>query len=136
MVEKRVFQKKLILITSNNEKELEELSGKIQKLGFGVITANSGNEALGYFEKCTPDMIIIDRDLKKISGVQLLFRLFFNHPGTKLVLTSDSSEVDEVKIRDSDTFLIIKKPISLQELKRVLQKANLLPINLEIDMKS
>jgi DNA-binding response OmpR family regulator len=135
MTENKTFQKKLILITSNNEKELEELSMKIQKLGFGVITANSGNEALRHFEECAPDMIIIDRELKKISGIQLLFRLFFNHPGTKLVLTSNNSDTNEIKIRELDSIWIIKKPISFQGLKQVLQKANLRSINLEIDTK-
>lgn len=126
MISNKIEQKR-ILVAVNNHDELNIIKEKITDFGFKVITADTGNKALTKITEVLPDMIIIDRQLKQMSGINLLFRLFFSHPGIKLVLMS-SKHAEPVTINDKDGFLILKKPVSIRELEEVFRKTNLLQV--------
>lgn len=126
MISDKIEQKK-ILVAVNNHDELKIIKDKITDFGLEVITAHSGDEALIKITELLPDMIIIDRQLKKMSGIKLLFRLFFSHPGIKLVLMS-SNHAESITVNSNEGFLILKKPVSTKELEEVFRKASLLQI--------
>ena len=123
------FEQKRILVTEHDMKVLQLLSEKIKVFGFKVETATTGNEALEKFQKFSPDMIIIDRDLKRINGIQLLMKLFFNNPGVKLMLSTDEEiNYDKFQLKDN-IVAIINKSSTLSELEKIFSEKHLISNN-------
>ena len=126
MTSDKTFEKKRVLVTDHEQKSLKLLAEKIEVLGFEVQTASTGNDALKKFEKFLPDVVIIDRDLQRINGIQLLMKLFFNYPGVKLVLaTDDSTNYKNFQLKDS-IVAIISKSSSLKQLSKIFVQTRIL----------
>ena len=119
------FEQKRILVTDHDMKVLQLLSEKLKVLGFNVDIASTGNEALKKFKKFLPDMVIIDRDLEKINGIQILMKLFFNYPGVKLALSTDDENFHKNFQLKDNIVGIINKSSSLSELEQIFSKTHL-----------
>jgi len=103
----------------------------LQRLGFDVKTAGSGEEALNLF-KADPaqiDLVILDMIMPDLSGAETFERLKAIGPGVKVLLSSGYSidgEAAGILKRGCDGF--IQKPFDLQSLSKkirdVLDTAN------------
>ena len=116
---------KSILLADNDAVILESLAGKFRKLGFKVITANTGYDALDLYNKFYPDIVIIDEDLKEIDGLELFLKLFFYNPSIKVILTTRKTESTENC--NSENFVVLKKRFTDDELKKILKDVHFIP---------
>lgn len=127
MKNKQVLEKS-VLVADNDVIILESLAKRFRQIGFKVITASSGDEALNLYKKFYPDIVIIDEDLKEIDGLQLFLKLFFFNPSIKVILTTRKTEpIDDEETDNSESFIVIKKRFSNEELNRILKDVNFIP---------
>lgn len=126
MKNKQVLEKS-VLVADNDVIILESLAKRFRQIGFKVITASSGDEALNLYKKFYPDIVIIDEDLKEIDGLQLFLKLFFFNPSIKVILTTRKTESIDEKAYNSENFIVIKKRFSNEELNRILKDVNFIP---------
>ena len=56
-----------IMIVDDSEVQLEQLRTLLSSIGYKIITAKDGEQALNLFKKKQPDMLIIDIILPKIN---------------------------------------------------------------------
>jgi CheY-like chemotaxis protein len=89
--------------------------------GYSVVTALSGEEALGLVSSFKPEVVLLDVFMPRMSGDQVLERLRRDHPHIAVVIASALE--DEVAARTLLTrgaFDYLRKPFDLALLERVV----------------
>ncbi len=96
---------------------------------FKFIVAHDGHEAYNLAKENIPDVVIINRSLPVMSGVEVLIRIKRN-PSTKdipvIVTTTQTSHDKLQSLIDNKAFNYIKKPINTQELLVIFNNALIL----------
>jgi response regulator RpfG family c-di-GMP phosphodiesterase len=114
-----------ILIVDDDIKVLEILGKSLRNKGHEVNVARDAEEALGYYKKAVPDMVVLDIMLPDMDGRDLL-KIMRTVPGAQtipaLFLSANSDPELMVDSLDSggDDFLV--KPFSLQEFNAKVTK--------------
>ena len=91
--------KKLILVVEDEPNLLEAIKRKLEKENVNVLTAETGEQALGALEKQKPDLVWLDILLPGINGLEDL-RSIRNNPllkDLKVVAVSVSGGDDKIK---------------------------------------
>ena len=60
-----------ILIADDEPNQLELMDYNLRNAGFSIIKASNGLDALELIENNTPDLIILDWMLPKLSGIEI-----------------------------------------------------------------
>lgn len=70
----------------------------LKSQGYDVATAHDGEEALEHIENRTPDLILLDLRMPKVSGIDFLrsAHLHENHPSTKVLVFSNLDTQKEI----------------------------------------
>ena len=68
-------QPPLILVVDDNEANVDILQTRLEALGYAVITACDGEEALGRARTELPDLILLDIMMPKLDGLEVTRRL-------------------------------------------------------------
>jgi len=118
-----------ILIVEDSLETLELLRRIIEKQGYRAILAGDGEKGLSYARRFYPDLIILDRLLPKMNGLQLCETLKSDRSTEEIpiiflsVLDSEKDMVEGLKSGADD---YIRKPFSPDELiariERVLHR--------------
>ena len=85
---------KKILVVEDDASMLDVLSSKLSGQGFTVMEARDGQEGLDLALGKTPDLVLLDLRLPKLSGKELLKRVRKSKQGKNLpviILTNDGS---------------------------------------------
>lgn len=111
---------KIILVVEDEAPLREAIKFKLEKSGFHVIEARSGEEAIEILKHTTPSLVWLDLLLPGINGVEVL-RSIRENPKTKdlkVVVVSVSIASDKIKdiSRYYVTECIIKSNFPLAEL--------------------
>lgn len=109
--------KKKILIVDNDLGVLELLRNRFFKLGYKVLEAHNGSEALKIFKDENPALIIIEIILPKIDGYEVCREIRKSSTTPIIILTSltgVSNRIKGLKL-GADDYII--KPFSQQELE-------------------
>lgn len=119
-----VAEKKKILVVDDDRRILELLREFLQRMGMEVLTAASGPEALVCMEKAELDVLLTDLVLPGLDGLELLERMNrMPMPPVAVVLTGHGSIESAVRAMRLGAFDYITKPIHMEEIRIVLQKA-------------
>jgi len=115
-----------VMVIDDEEVVLVTVTKMLERLGYAVIVARSGQEASDRFHPHTSkiDMVIMDMVMPDIGADQLLGIIRKNHPATKVILSSGYSlaHVESGNLlRHTDGFL--QKPYQLAELSNVVRAA-------------
>jgi len=115
-----------LLFVEDEEPVLEIATEMLVKLGYEVLQAESGQEALDIFarEKGRVDLVILDMIMPGMSGREVFSRLREIDPEVKVLLSSGYSigyEAEELMEKGCKGF--IQKPYSLADLSRIVSKA-------------
>ncbi|MCJ8499920.1 response regulator [Desulfatitalea alkaliphila] len=114
-----------ILLVDDEPMVLETSTQLLQGLGYDVVNAASGDEALARFadRAATIDLAIIDMIMPGMSGGELFVRLKSLNPAMKTLLCSGYSMNDtarEIMDKGCDGFL--QKPFALSKLSETIQE--------------
>jgi len=112
-----MYKKYRILLVDNDERLQEQLTIRLQSLGYDVVTVKSGTEALERVQVQEPDLVIFDIFMTHSDGFQILNNLRSISQIPVIVLSShigDSAIVKSLKLGADD---FIHKPFNLEELQ-------------------
>lgn len=106
--------KKVILCVDDNEQELSVLKFMLSTNGYRVISATSGQEAIGIFSELAVDLVLADFAMPQMNGSQLVDRLKEAASHVPMILLGDPQRMSG-DIHSADA-LLAKKSCSPQEL--------------------
>ena len=106
--------KKVILCVDDNEQELSVLKFMLATNGYRVVSALTGQEAIGIFAENAVDLVLADFAMPQMSGSQLVDRLKEIAAHVPMVLLGDPQKMGN-DMHGADA-LLAKKNCSAQEL--------------------
>lgn len=116
-----------ILVVDDDPSIREILSIQLTRLGFTVVTADDGHEALAAFKAEAPDVILMDLMMPRLDGLASCqqIRALEKKTGAKrtpvLFLTARDSTHDKTSAALSGGDEFVAKPVSIQELTERLE---------------
>ena len=122
--------KTCILIADDEPNQLELMDFNLTNAGFSIIKAGNGKEAIELIENHSPDLIILDWMMPKMSGIDVC-RTLRSRSETKqipiIILSARSEDSDKSLGLDTGADDYISKPFSPKELisrvKALLRRA-------------
>lgn len=110
---------KKVLIVEDEIQMLQVLSGKVKQLGYEVIEAEDGLEALKKYKQEKPDLILLDIILPKKSGFEVLEELKLKLKSkTPVIILSNLGQENDIKTGKElgAVDYILKANVSLRDL--------------------
>jgi two-component system cell cycle sensor histidine kinase/response regulator CckA len=127
--EKTLNGAETILVVDDEERVLDAGGRMLKKLGYTVLEARSGREAIEIYkdDKDKIDLVILDMVMPCMDGGEVYDRMKEINPNVKVLLASGytiDSEAKEILARGCDAFM--QKPFGMQELsiriREILEK--------------
>jgi CheY-like chemotaxis protein len=106
--------KKIILCVDDNEQELSVLKFLLATNGYRVMSANTGQEAIGIFSEMPVDLVLSDFTMPQMNGDQLVRRLKEIASHIPMILLGDPQKMGDA-LHGADA-LLAKKACSPHEL--------------------
>jgi two-component system, cell cycle sensor histidine kinase and response regulator CckA len=113
-----------ILFVDDEEMIIEVIEELFDRLGYKVLIAGSGKEAIEIYEKNKEriDMVVLDMIMPNMSGAQTYERLKDINPGVKVLLSSGYSiDGQATDILEGGCNGFIQKPFKMKELSQKLR---------------
>ena len=114
---------KKILIVEDDPKNMKVMLMVLSPHGYTLLEATDGEEALEIAVKDKPDLILMDMQLPKMSGLEVTKKLrempAFNHTPI-IAVTASAMKGDEAKIIEAGCDMYISKPINTREMPNVI----------------
>ena len=112
-----------ILLVDDNAEFRETFAAQLEELGFRVIEASGGEEALEKLSRDHIDSVVTDWKMPDINGLELARKLKDNSPFTRIIIiTGQALSSDEQEALRSTSDAFINKPFQLNTIKRVLDQ--------------
>ena len=137
-----------ILIVEDEPKMVAGLRDNFEYEGYEVMTAHDGVEGLDRALATSPDLIVLDVMMPRMSGLDVCRKLKSKRPSIPIImLTARGQEVDKVVGLELGADDYVTKPFSIRELlarvKAVLRRSHTLPqdqdrytfADIEVDMQ-
>jgi two-component system response regulator VicR len=88
-----------ILVVDDEKDVLEALAGRLSREGYGVVTALDGEEALLKVKSDNPDIILLDLNLPKKNGFEVLkeVREQYKDKWRPIIIISGRTELETVR---------------------------------------
>jgi DNA-binding response OmpR family regulator len=105
----------------------EIYSDTLRSIGIHVETLYDGESAMQRLKSATPDLIILDLNLPKYSGIEIFHELRKRAETSEtwvLIVTANpaqASELSEAEL-NSQNMIILTKPISVDQLDQLAQR--------------
>lgn len=87
----------LILVVDDEPLNLKVLEGYLSKVGYSVISANNGFQALDYLKDKTPDLVLLDVMMPRLNGYEVCRQIRQNYSAAQLpiIMQTAKSQVDD-----------------------------------------
>jgi two-component system phosphate regulon response regulator PhoB len=111
--------KPYVLIAEDEKAVSELLNYNLRKEDYDVAIASDGEEALMMIDERTPDLLLLDWMLPKVSGIEICRRLRASSANPNLpiiMLTARGEESDRIRGLDTGADDYVTKPFSTTEL--------------------
>ena len=118
-----------ILVAEDNAVNLELLREMLEALCCEVIEATNGEQALAKVEETNPDLILLDINMPKMNGYDVLSRLRQNRRFCHLpvlAVTAYAMKEDQQKVLDAGFNGYLPKPIDTGRLLHELRRFGML----------
>jgi DNA-binding NtrC family response regulator len=113
-----------ILIVDDEEAQRKQLAGFLEKQGFYVAIAESGEKALEISQNRYFEIALLDLKMPGISGLDLLKKLKELNPEIQIIMMTAYGTVETaVEAMKQGAYHYVNKPINLDELKLNINKA-------------
>ena len=116
---------KRVMIVDDHAPVLRVLRLGIEEAGFEVDTASNGSECLVKICDGTPDFLVTDVDMPRMSGKELCLAIEEQFPDRSfpiVVLTSRTELEHRDWTRDIDNLEFMEKPVSVRRLVSVIRR--------------
>lgn len=110
-----------ILVVEDDNLFLWTLMHFLEKEGYEVVPAGSGEKAFAMLQERSFDIVISDFHLPGFNGKELIKKVKSVRPATKTVLIT-AYQPEEMGKEDSTLNAYLNKPIELGNLRKVLQE--------------
>jgi nitrogen-specific signal transduction histidine kinase/CheY-like chemotaxis protein len=113
-----------ILLVDDEEPICSVASDMLQKLGYGVLTAQNGEEALEQYRlhESRIDLVILDVNMPRMNGEETLIELKKINKNVKVILSSGYSKFEiNGKFKDKGVAGFIQKPYTLDNFTKMIQ---------------
>jgi|GEM_PF-2617034 len=116
------FQGKVLLV--DDEPEVRESFGEmLQIMGFEVVEAQDGLEALDRFQPATYSLVFMDLTMPRMDGRTAFLQMLARDPEAKVVIVSGYSEQEAFgTLGGTRPSAFIQKPFAFQDLQDVLER--------------
>jgi two-component system cell cycle sensor histidine kinase/response regulator CckA len=121
-----LFAGKTVLLVDDEETVRQVGSRMLQRLGFNVLSADDGEEALATFreQQGSVDLVLLDLTMPNVDGEECFRELRLIRPDVRVVVTSGYSEQDLAeRFAGKGLAGVIQKPFRVQALATVLAEA-------------
>ena len=113
-----------ILIVDDEEGIRKVLSITLADSGYDVLTASSGEEALGIFKNASPPMVLTDIKMPGMDGIELLRRIKEEKPDAEVIMITGHGDLElAIKSLRFEASDFITKPINDDALEIALKRA-------------
>ena len=107
---------KTILLVEDDKNQLLLYKQELSLEGYNIITAQDGREALLKVIEELPDLIVMDINMPKMSGIESIGKILSEHKKIPIIInTAYSSYKDDFMSWSADAYII--KSSDLKELK-------------------
>ncbi len=114
-----------ILMADDEPDVLDIMAKKVFVQGYTVVTAHDGQEAWDKIQSESPDIIILDLNMPKMNGFEVLQKLRSEPPAEKwqpVIIVSARNELDDVKkglSLEAEHYLV--KPCSIEDIFKAIK---------------
>jgi DNA-binding NtrC family response regulator len=113
-----------VLFVDDEEEFVQLLAERARMRELGSEIALDGSEALAKLGEKLPDVMILDFKLPGIDGLTVLEQVKKNYPDVQVVmLTAHGTPETEKKVRDLGAFDYLEKPVGINKLTEIIEKA-------------
>ena len=117
------IKSKRILVADDNEAIRKLVSRFLEFLGFEVVLACNGIEALAVFLESPFDLVLTDFEMPTMDGLSLAGHIKENSPGTPVILLTGSNRATvQKKVERRPIDSVIFKPFILEDLQSAVQE--------------
>ena len=117
------MEKKILLV--DDEKDIREiLHLSLADMGYQVLEAEDGDEALRIFQKVQPPIVLTDIKMPNMDGIELLQKIKRENPETEVIMITGHGDMDlAIKSLKYEATDFITKPINVNVLEIAMQRA-------------
>ena len=124
----RATQSSVILLVDDNNDGILARRSVLEELGYTVVAASSGEQALSIVEKQGVDLVVTDYKMQPLNGVELIGRLREMRPELPIILLSGFAEPLGLNAENTGASVVLQKSANelttlLRSVKRLLQPA-------------
>lgn len=115
----QAHKKPIVLLVEDESAQREVLTYNLEAEGFGVVVAETGDEALLLVQEEQPDLILLDWMLPNVSGIEVCRQVKARAETRSIpiiMLSARSEELDRVRGLETGADDYIVKPYSVAEL--------------------
>jgi CheY-like chemotaxis protein len=115
-----------ILLAEDNMSNVLLISEYLESLGYNIVIAHDGLEAIEKAETCNPDMILMDIQMPAMNGLEAIARLrgdrrFSSTPIVALTALAMPGDRERCLLAGASEYM--SKPVSLKKLKEIIENS-------------
>ncbi|HYP87689.1 MAG TPA: response regulator [Polyangiaceae bacterium] len=115
---------KTILVIDDSETIRQQVASALEQAGFAVLTARDGVEGLERIERDAPAMVILDVNMPRMNGIELLESLDVRRTGLPVVLlTTEVQPSLMARARQAGARGWLVKPFNVGQLVETVRRA-------------
>ena len=109
----------------DDEKDIREiLSLALVDMGYTVLEANNGVEALRIFKETQPGLVLTDIKMPGMDGTQVLKTLKENHKYLEIIMLTGHATIDSaVECTKMGAFKYLEKPYDFEKMVELIMEA-------------
>ena len=118
----RIQKRARVLVVDDNDIALTVGEMMVKRLGHEVVTAMDGRDALEEFRRCRFDLILTDREMPNMGGLELLLEVRKVDADVPVIVASGNvNEREKEQLYAAGASHVMQKPFGLKELREVVK---------------
>ena len=120
----KLSAKKNILLVDDDVDLLENTAFMIRSMGYDVVTAENGVDAVSKYKEIKPDLTVMDVKMPEMDGFDAFFKIkqFDSEAKVILITAYAIDEKKHLKAKSMSLLSTISKPYSFEDLQAAVDK--------------